>query len=82
MTLDIEKMREMLKTRLDELRSLYRSGDDERATVMLDQQSIGRLARMDLLQRQQMAKETERRRRLEARKIESALARLEDGEVG
>lgn len=58
------------------------AGDDERATVVLDQQSVGRLSRMDALQRQQMAKETLRRRKLEAAKIKAALARLDEDEYG
>ena len=37
---------------------------------------------MDAMQRQQMAKETHRRRQLERAKIEAALARLEEGEYG
>ena len=55
---------------------------DESGTVMLDQQSVGRLNRMDALQRQQMAKETTRRRQLERAKIQAALKRLDEGEYG
>lgn len=55
-------MRARLTARLAELDEADAAGDDERATVMLDQQSVGRLARMDLIQRQQMAMETHRLR--------------------
>ena len=71
-----------LLARRAELEELSNQTDDERATVMLDQQSVGRLNRMDALQRQQMAKETFRRRQLELAKTEAALKRLEEGEYG
>ena len=71
-----------LNDRLAELELLDAQPNDERATVMLDQQSVGRLNRMDALQRQQMAKETFRRRQLERAKIAAALARLDEGEYG
>lgn len=71
-----------LKNRLAELDKAETAGEDERATVMLDQQSVGRLNRIDALQRQQMAKETHRRRQLERAKISAALARIEEGEYG
>lgn len=71
-----------LTDRLAELDRLDAQVDDERGTVMLDQQSVGRLNRMDALQRQQMAKETHRRRQLERAKIAAALKRLEEGGYG
>lgn len=71
-----------LRNRLADLDRLDSASNDEGATVVLDQQSVGRLSRMDALQRQQMAKETFRRRKLERAKIEAALLRLEDGEYG
>ena len=78
----ITKYEMRLKQRLDELKSEVDFQSDERATVVLDQQSVGRLSRMDSLQRQQMAKETQRRRQLEQAKIIAALQRLEEGEFG
>lgn len=71
-----------LQARLAELDVLDASGEDERATVVLDQQSVGRLARMDLMQRQQMAMETHRRRERERARIRAALRRLDEGEYG
>ena len=55
---------------------------EARAAVELDQTRVGRLSRMDALQGQAMALETDRRRGLELQKIEGALRRLEDGEYG
>ena len=50
--------------------------------VTLDQARIGRLSRIDALQAQQMAKETERRRQLKLQRIDGALRRLDTGEYG
>ncbi len=55
---------------------------DASAVVQLDQQSVGRLSRMDALQAQAMAQETERRRALDLRKIDAALTRIDEGEFG
>ena len=55
---------------------------ENRQPVALDQQSVGRLSRMDALQMQAMAQAQERRRRLNLQKIEAALKRLEAGDYG
>ena len=55
---------------------------DDRATVTLDQQAVGRLSRMDAMQRQAMAQATERRREAERLRLRAALARLDEGEYG
>ena len=57
-------------------------GQDGQKTVMLDQQSVGRLSRMDALQQQAMAKATQTRRVQSRARIQAALARIEDGEFG
>lgn len=82
MNRSIAKARTRLTERLSEIAALETAGEDERATVTLDQQAIGRLARIDLMQRQQMAKETQRRRQLERSRIEAALKRIEEDEYG
>ena len=58
------------------------AGREDQATVPLDQQSVGRLSRMDAMQRQAMAQATMRRRAAERLRIKAALDRLEDGEYG
>lgn len=78
----IARFRDRLVARLAEIRALEGANDAARATVELDQQSVGRLSRMDALQSQAMAQETRRRRIAETRRIEAALARIEDGEFG
>jgi DnaK suppressor protein len=50
--------------------------------VELDQTRQGRLSRMDALQGQAMAQETERRRQAELKRIEAALARIKSGDFG
>lgn len=57
-------------------------GADAQKTVMLDQQSVGRLSRMDALQGQAMAQATQRRRATRRTRIDAALARIDDGEFG
>ena len=54
----------------------------ERGVVELDQTSVGRLSRMDALQNQAMQVETERRREIELKRIDAALARLDSDEYG
>lgn len=55
---------------------------DSRDTVELQQDSVGRLSRMDAMQQQAMAQAQERRRAQERVRIEAALERLDDGEWG
>lgn len=55
---------------------------EDRATVTLDQQSVGRLSRMDAMQRQAMAQATARRRQGRDARITAALARIDNGEFG
>jgi len=57
-------------------------GREGQKTVELDQQSVGRLARMDALQNQAMAQAGGRRREGLARRIDAALARVADGTYG
>ena len=57
-------------------------GRDGQRTVELDQQSVGRLSRMDALQQQAMARATQTRRGQARHRIEAALARIDDGEFG
>ena len=65
-----------------ELRALSDGARDSRKPVELDQSKVGRLSRMDAMQDQAMAQESERRRAGELQRIEAALARLKAGEYG
>ena len=51
-------------------------------TVTLDQQSVGRLSRMDALQQQAMAKAVGLRRQIEKKTLEDALNRIMRNEYG
>jgi len=55
---------------------------DDRRPVSLDQQSVGRLSRIDALQGQAMANAMEARRAGRGRAIRAALERIEEGEFG
>jgi DnaK suppressor protein len=75
-----------LKMRLEEQREalldVAESTRDAARTVELDQSRVGRISRMDALQAQAMAKESDRRRLLALQRIDAALQRIEDGNYG
>ncbi|MDA1098508.1 MAG: TraR/DksA C4-type zinc finger protein [Proteobacteria bacterium] len=73
---------ERLAARQAELRALSDSAHESRKPVELDQSKVGRLSRMDAMQDQAMAQESERRRVGELQRIEAALRRLEGGGYG
>ncbi len=75
-------LRERLEARATELAEAERSSAAERAPVELDQQSVGRLSRMDAMQVQAMASAQSRRRAIELRRIAAALKRFDEGEYG
>jgi DnaK suppressor protein len=52
------------------------------APVELDQSRVGRLSRMDDIQRQAMAQELDRRRDVQLQRIEGAFQRLENDTYG
>jgi DnaK suppressor protein len=78
----IEHFRTKLGAMLAELESDDARGADSRKVVELDQQSVGRLSRMDALQQQAMALAGGRRREDQARRIRAALERIADGSYG
>jgi len=80
--INLEEFKNRLLKERDELTHLTEISEDERKPVKLDQTEVGRLSRMDALQIQAMALETDRRRRVELQRIEGALQRLEEGEYG
>ena len=70
----------MLNKRRGELEEEDRISSGDRAPVTLDQESVGRLSRIDAMQVQAMALAQERRRKNERLAIDAALARIEEGE--
>jgi DnaK suppressor protein len=78
----LQALRGKLLQRRHELLDQERAGEQARQTVELDQARVGRLSRMDALQGQAMAAETQRRRQAALRRISSALQRMEQDEYG
>lgn len=79
---ELARFHQQIEARLAELRTEDALGQDGQKTVELDQQSVGRLSRMDALQNQAMAKAAQARRDLEARRLNAALLRIADGDYG
>lgn len=82
---DAEVVREFeqrLRQELDETVRLIEESKEYRAPVELDQQSVGRLSRMDAMQQQAMAQNLTRRRQERKVALERTLSRIRDGEFG
>ncbi|ATW03993.1 TraR/DksA family transcriptional regulator [Sphingorhabdus sp. YGSMI21] len=77
-----ESLKNLLLERQAELKARDQEGASWRGPVELDQQSVGRLSRMDAMQQQQMAQAEARRRTSDLARIEIALNRVDDGEYG
>lgn len=77
-----DSIENILLARREALLNVMQSSSSDSQPVELDQSRVGRLSRMDALQGQAMAQETERRRKNEMQRIEGALARIKDGEYG
>jgi DnaK suppressor protein len=80
--LDLDALKNSLLERKQELERLSAISSGAREAVELDQTTQGRLSRQDALQQQEMAKETERRRQTDAKRIDAALERMESGNYG
>ena len=78
----IKKFKDLLNKEKDELKILSLKTKDSRAPVILDQQSIGRLSRMDAIQQQNMNLATETNRNNKISQIENTLKRIELGTFG
>lgn len=65
-----------------QLSSEVESAAKWRKPVELDQQSVGRLSRMDAMQQQAMADAEARRRKSDIARIDAALKRIEEDEFG
>lgn len=82
MAFDTDYFREKLLALREEAESRESADKEQNRPVELDQQRQGRLSRMDALQGQAMSQALSRRRALALKRIEAALARLEEGEFG
>lgn len=79
---DLEAARKRLDDKKNDLASMSALSQEARAPVTLDQQSVGRLSRMDAMQQQAMAEAQERARKRDLVRIEMAERRLAEGEYG
>jgi DnaK suppressor protein len=80
--LDFAAIRATLEAELVALAAASEAAASERKPVDLDQQSVGRLSRMDALQVQAMAQAVEGRRQGREARIKAALKRLDEDEYG
>ena len=80
--IDIGLLKKRLMEQREALLDVAESSKESAQTVELDQSRVGRVSRMDALQAQAMAKESNRRRLLALRRIDSALQRIEDDDYG
>lgn len=76
------RFRPRLQSQLEELLRLRDEAAASRAAVELDQQSVGRLSRMDAIQAQQMALAADRQRQVQISRIKRALSQMDAGEFG
>lgn len=76
------EIRKTLLAKKQEMTDLLSASADDAAPVELDQTQQGRLSRMDALQQQAMAAETQRRRQRQVHLLDAALKRLDEGEYG
>lgn len=82
MTIDPARFRAKLIARREELIVEDRESAEGRAPVTLEQDSVGRLSRIDAMQVQAMALAQARRRQSERAAIDAALRRLDNDEFG
>ena len=78
----LKSLKKLLLERQAELKTRDEDGASWRGPVELDQQSVGRLSRMDAMQQQEMAQAEARRRTSDLARIEIALNRVDEGEYG
>lgn|SRR5690554_1239556 len=78
----LEKFRQLLLKLQEELVATSDVRNESTGTVHLDQQSVGRLSRMDALQGQALAKASQERAERQLRMIEAALKRIENDDYG
>ena len=78
----IAELLNRIENELVELTELYSAHSSDSAPVTLDQQSVGRLSRMDAIQGQAMATATANRRAVRIEALKAALRRFEIGEYG
>ncbi len=79
---NLSDFRQLIQKKLAEIDKENTLGAESQQTVELDQQSVGRLSRMDALQAQAMARAHQVRRDGLRQALLQALLRIEEGEFG
>lgn len=80
--MDPSSYRSRIEAEVSELRDLSTVSKEGRAPVELDQQSVGRLSRMDAMRQQSMDIAREDRRQARLQVLVAALGRLDENEYG
>ena len=78
----VQAFEQRIRQELVETVQLIEESKEYRAPVELDQQSVGRLSRMDAMQQQAMAQNLTRRRQQRKVALERTLSRIRDQEFG
>ena len=78
----IAEIRDLLEERKQQLESQLTDGDTATKPVTLDQQSVGRVSRIDAIQQQQMAIANQQQSSQLLQRVELALRRIDTGEYG
>lgn len=79
---DSKHFADVICAEMDQIKMLSEAAKESRAPVMLDQQSVGRLSRMDAIQKQSMELATEDRRQQRLAALTAALLLIETGDYG
>jgi len=78
----IDALHDQLEDKRRELEAQLANTDEASKPVTLDQQSVGRVSRIDAIQQQQMALANRQQATRLAKRIEFALQRIDSGEYG
>jgi len=78
----LNRFRERLERQREDLLRIAADASESTRPVELDQACVGRLSRMDAMQGQAIALETQRRREVQLGRIRTALIRIEHDEFG
>ena len=80
--MDVTLFQRLIDSEIIELTALSSNSRESRAPVQLDQQSVGRLSRMDAMQQQSMDVARDKRRQVRLAALESARRRIESDDYG
>lgn len=80
--MDVTFFQQLIDSEITELRALSSNSRESRAPVQLDQQSVGRLSRMDAMQQQSMDVAREERRQARLASLAPAHRRIESDDYG